>query len=336
MKKIISIFCVTALLVSLTGCSNGEIPDALKESDNTSTISDNLSSNNNSDESNNLENPNSMNSSPEPQKPKGEPTLLTKPDGTPIYTSEISEIYKGSEERGNKETISLEQAEQLAHEGGDFTVKCDGFFYGYIPEKALNRVDDPEMFEERGDGETFEFLGEMSDRKSGYNRRLIDLTCFKVGDKFNGLTVKRAYTLFTNDGESKGFSGVHVSDGYIEFDGEIELEGYINVTPMETFYGTGGDMEFLPNGESSTKLPDLSPAWDQESNKYYAVTDVVYCGYFGDWKLDFGNMYKVDCDTSGLQPGDSFVKVKGMLDNIKYVPGNFGGLKVELKSIELI
>lgn len=195
-------------------------------------------------------------------------------------------------------------------------------------------MDDPEMFE--GSGGKFKFLGEMSNKKSGYNRRLIDLTCFKVGDKFKGLTVKRAYTLFTNDEESNGFSGVHVSDGYIEFNGEIELEGYINVTPMETFYGTGGDMEFLPNGESSTKLPDSSSGWDQESNKYYAFTNVDYCGYFGDWKLDLGNMYKIDCDTSGLQPGDSFVKVKVMLDNIKYVPGFMGGWKLDLKSIEVL
>lgn len=339
MKKFTTILCTVAVLANLaalTGCNSGETPDVSGDSQLSSPVSDSTS---NTDNSGGADSSDNSDSAPEPQKPDEEPTFLTAPDGTPIYTSEISEIYKGSEEWGDKETITLEQAEQLAHEGGDFTVKCDGFFYGYMPEKALNRVDDPEMFEDSGDGEAFEFLGKMSDKKSGYNRRSVDLICLKVGDKFGDLSVKNAYTLFTNNmrGEDvTGVLGAHVSDGYIEFDGEIELEGYINVTPMETLYGSGGDMVFLPNGESGTKLPCSSPGWDHESNDYCAFTTLNYRGYFGDWELDLGNMYEVDCDTSGLQPGDSFVKVKVVLDNIKYVPGRLGGWSVELKHIEVL
>ena len=345
MRKFTTILCMAVFLASLTGCSNAsETSGSSGGSRASSPISDSSTAAGASD-TESTGDPNSsdnLSSVPEPQKPDGDPTFLTRPDGTPIYTSEISEVYTGSEERGNKEAVTLEQAEQLAREGGDFTVKCDGFFYGYIPEKALNRVDDPEMFEDGGDGKSFKFLGEMSDEKSGYNKRLIDLTCFKVGDKFGELTVKSAYTLFTNNRKRDGDPdalGAHISDGYIEFDGDIELEGYINVTPMETFYGTGGDMEFLPNGESSTTLPYSSPVWDHESNKYYAITNVFFCGYFGDWTLNLGNMYKVDCDTSGLNPGDSFVKVKAVLNNIKYVPQyvpGFSGLQVGLKHIEVL
>ncbi len=54
---------------------------------------------------------------------------------------------------GDKQTITLEQAKQIAQTGeGNLTVKCDGIAYGYIPERAFNRVDNTEMFEDIGSG----------------------------------------------------------------------------------------------------------------------------------------------------------------------------------------
>ncbi len=333
MKKFCTTLLTAVLLVSLTGCKpNEESPDTPTDSGGSSAITD---SSDNSDNSGSSSAPESV---PEPPKPAGEPTFITLPNGTPIYTSEISEIYTGSEELGSKKAITLKQAEQIAQTGdGDFTVKCDGFVYGYIPERALNRVDDPEMFKDRGEGKSFEFLGEMS--YSWYDTRPIDLIRFETGDKFGTLTVKNAYTLFKDnwiDDDVPNVFGTHISDGYIEFDGEIEFEGYVCVAPMETLYGFGGDMTFFPNGESSTKLPYSTLGWNQDNNEYYSFIDFDYSGYFGAWKLALGNIYKVDCDTSGLQPGDSFVKVKVTLDNVRYVPGDFSGLRVDLKSIEVL
>ena len=167
----VCIFSLSVAVLSLTlgGCAgNTETSDPSSDQQISSPVSDGADNSDSPGGSGSSDNPSSSDNSdivPEPKKPDGEPTFLTCPDGTPIYTSEISEIYKGNEEWGFKEAITLEQAEQFAHEGGDFTVKCDGFFYGYIPEKALNRVDDPEMFKDSGG--TFKFLGEMSDEKSG-------------------------------------------------------------------------------------------------------------------------------------------------------------------------
>lgn len=47
----------------------------------------------------------------EESAPKGKPTFLICPDGTPVYTSEISEICARNEFDGNLETLTLEQAE---------------------------------------------------------------------------------------------------------------------------------------------------------------------------------------------------------------------------------
>ncbi len=272
-------------------------------------------------------------------KPAGEATFLTAPDGTPIYTSEISEVYTGSEEDGSKKTITLAEAEQMAQTGeGGFTIKCDGFVFGYIPERALNRIDNPDMFSEDEYG-YFDYLGEVSDIKSGRKMWLPDFIRFKPGDKFGELTVKNAYTIFTRNpryakkpAETTYVPGAHISDSCIEFDGALELEGYICVTPMDTNYGEGGDMRFYPDGDSSTKLPSM-PFWNKDDQKYYAVSDFGSGGYFGGWDLSLGNMYKVECDTSGLQPGASMVKVKISLDNVRY---QMGGWQFDLKSLELI
>ena len=337
MKKLhitVTAFLLSVFALLLSGCSK-QIDTSLSELDN-STSSETSNSNSSSENSGNSDNSESSDSDPEPPKPDGEPTFLTAPDGTPIYTSEISEVYTGSELWNTKENITLEQAEQMVQsEVGSFTVRCDGFVYGCVPEKALNYVDNPEMFEDSGDGNRFEFLDELSDQKGAtYNSRQTDWIRFKVGDKFGELTVKNAYTLFVNSNGLEG--GVHIDDEGIEFGGEIELEGYVNVSPMDTLYGAGGDMMFFPNSESSTKLPNISPSWDRESNEYYALARFNACGYYGDWTLDLGNMFDIECDTSGLHPGDPFVKVRITIDNIRFVTGIGCRMRADLKNIEVI
>ncbi len=330
---------VAVLSLVLGGC-NGNINNESESLSGVSQSAENSGSSAITDSSDNSGNSGSSSapeSAPEPQKPAGEPTFLTAPDGTPIYTSEISEIYEGSWEIEDKKTITFEQAEQMAQTGDDlFTIKCDGFIYGCIPERALNRIDNPDMFVEDEYG-SFDYLGEVSDKASNGNMRLTDFTRIKPGDKFGELTVKNAYILFAGNpkyDDRTYVPGAHISGGCIEFDGALELEGYICVTPTDTLYGEGGDMRFYPDGDSSTKLPS-TPFWNKDDQKYYAFSHADSEGYIGGWDLKLGNMYKVDCDTSGLQPGDSMVKAKISLENIGCIAG-FGGWKVDLKSIELL
>lgn len=337
MKKLISTFFAAALLVSLTGCNDGEISNSTNDSQIDMSSSDSVGDVDLDSTHNTNSSDNSVDSVPE--IPQGEPTFLICPDGTPIYTSQISEIYTGSEEYGSKKNLTLEEAEQAARDNTDFNAKCDGFIWGYIPEPALNRVDNPEMFEGKdGDG-SFDFLGETIDKDGIQGKHSLDFIKINVGDKFDSLAVKHAYTLFgTNSALKDGISdipGAYIREQYIEFDGDIELEGYLSVTPMDTFYGMGGDMLFFPNGDSSTKIPSNSTVWDREKNELYHSAYAHAYGYFGDWIFNLGNMYKIDCDTSSLNPGDSFVKVRVVLSDIKYTAGTFGW-NVKLKSIEKI
>lgn len=285
----------------------------------------------------------------EPQPPDGEPTFLLGPDGVPIYTSEITEIYSGGNRGHDKKPATFAEAEQgirsVKTEHGiltcveEFTVKCDGFAYGYIPMPALNRVDNPDKFEENGS--SYKYIGELSeDMKSETCLRSTKFIRIKNGDKFGSLTVKNAYTLFgTNiylvNGDPEA-PGACVIGGGLEFDGEVELEGYICVTPTETLYGTGGDMRFYPNAESSTEIPIPGGTWRFEYGEFCHITYPDYRGYFGDLTLDVGNIHETEFDVSGVHDGDSFVKAKITLENIKYVVSDFGGLKFDLRDLEIM
>lgn len=339
MKKFFSTLFAAALLFSLTGCSSGEMSDLSSDSKIYAPSSDSTGNSDWNSTNNSVSSDNPKNDFVS-EIPEGEPTFLTLHDGTPVYTSEISEIYKGSEEWGDKEAITLEQAEQFAKEGSDFSVKCNDFAYGFTSEGTLNRMDNPEMFKDIGNGKSFEFLGEEFDVNTFEGKYSTDYTRIKVGDKFGSLTVKSAYTLFTRqtwfeDEDYSNVPGVYLSSAGIEFDGEIEMTGYVIITPMDTLYDEGGDMEFIPNRDSSLIIPKFEFFLNKKARCVCHFPQASVSGYCGT-SYNIGNMYEVACDTSGLNPGDSFVKVKVVLGDVKYTTGHLGGWSVELKSIEII
>lgn len=344
MRKFTLIICTAALLAGLTGCNaNEESSEGLSGTENSSEVSDSSGISGASDSPGNSDSSDYSDSDPKQPKPEGEPTFLTAPDGTPIYTSEISEVFRDGEIYGVREMIEFGEAERCARKGeGDFTVKCDGFAYGYVPERALNYVDDPEMFKDTGSG-GYDFLGEKYNVITGEGECSTDFFRLNVGDKFGPLTVTRAYTLFSDDPELESFSdtpGAYISDCFIEFGGEIELTGYVKITDADVVIGSwGGDMEFFPDGDSSVKIPGFSYKMNRKTGEICHSRSALMWNSgdgecFGDWSFKIGNMFNVNCDTSGLHPGDVFVKVKVVLENINYITG--GWYRVNLKSIDVI
>lgn len=211
---------------------------------------------------------------------------------------------------------------------GEFTVKCEGFVYGFIPERALNRADDPEMFKDLSDGTMFEFLGDKDKFSADYTR-------IKVGDKLGTLTVKSAYTIFSDDRWIKELSempGAYISGGVITFDGEVELTGYVDVWEDSDYQGAGGTMVFYPDGDSSVKIPVISYIPSEGDRKIHR-SELHPAGYFEDWWCSLGNMSNVGCDISGLHKGDSFIKVKITADN---VISGLGGVQLKLKNLVVL
>ncbi|MDE6731694.1 MAG: hypothetical protein K2J77_02300, partial [Oscillospiraceae bacterium] len=125
--------------------------------------------------------------------PEGEPTFLTAPDGTPIYTSELTRYQNPAEFHGTHEQFPLEQFNKETFKSRDILcdhpeVVCDGFAYVFVPRKNINYSEAPGLFEEFDDV-SLRYIGEPLPDGNDYFR-------IKVGDRFDKLTVKSACTSF--------------------------------------------------------------------------------------------------------------------------------------------
>lgn len=298
MKKKLALMALAAALVLSTGCAN--TPSEPDWSIDYSPVSYEPPS----DPASNTEN-------------KGEPTFLICPDGTPVYTSEITSVFTGSDETGDRRDITLDEAERIAREGGDFTVICSGFVYGYLPENAFNRVDDSNLFEDQGDGRNFRYIGEALPPSTEFTR-------FENGGRIGSLIVKNAYTYFGNANgniELRDYSdkpGNFIQGGSVEFDGETELSGYVLVNPLDMMYGTGGGVTFYPDKKSCSKLPDVSGMWNFKTESFERSPFETFYGFYGYVTPEFGSIEELTIDTGSLKPGDSFVRAAVTIGDICY------------------
>ncbi len=296
MKKSItalSLFCI----LLLSACNSGEISDSSTSSESTNSTSTSSSSSTTASAE-----------SSEPEVPAGEPTFLTCPDGTVIYTSQISKYQNMAEFHGtheqypldtfNKETFTAVECPQIV---------CEGFAYGFFPRFTVSVTEAPENFaEETEDGRTYS--GEELPRSYDYFR-------INVGDKFGSLTVKSAQAIFSNyfaqreeEVDPDTIPGIYLSDGEIEYEGEIEMTGCIVVMETEG-YNSSGDMWFFPDGDCVSNIPavlyEYIPKFEPKGICHRPAGRSGDLNYF-----DLGNMSDYDIDYDGLEPGDEYVRVK--------------------------
>ena len=238
MKKITAILLTTALLMVFTGC------------DNTEGNSDDLSGSTAPSQSENsmggvpesADSSESISDVPEKQQPDGEPTILKGLDGEPIYTSEITKITAYDDEK-------REEVETDTIDPENFSAVCEGFTYVYMPRPSVDFMSHPELFEVNEYGDRYEYIGE--ELPDSY-----DFTRVNVGDEIGGLTVKAASSYFGTTGfeDSERF----YLNGYIEFEGELELTGFVIVHEEYPLYpGTGGNTIFYPDSASNVKIPSI-------------------------------------------------------------------------------
>lgn len=316
MKKFTSILCAAAVfanLAALTGCNSGGTSDNSGDSQLSSPVSDSTGNTDNSDGAGSSDN---SDSAPEPKKPDGEPTFLIGLDGEPVYTSEISEIYNF-----DRETLEYIRTETLDRESFSRGV-CESFTYGYIPRMFVNFIDNPELFEDSDKTGFYFYCGEELPDSGEFIR-------INVGDKFGDLTVKTARSVF--DRRWNGFDEFYGS-GYIEFDGEVELTGYVNVVNDSEFYlGTGGEIWFFPDQASSIKIPNI--AYERNYDNGTARRRASFgIGTYGEAvTLWIGNIDGID---SEFRVGDENVKVKVTVKNIAL--STEGGQTAVIKDIELV
>lgn len=311
MKRIISLTALLAVIMTLTSCASAEnSSDPLSSYNSSQSVSDAVSDNSeDSVESSGDED--GTDSFSEPQKPAGEATFLTLPDGTPIYTSQITKYQKQAEFHGTHEQYALDtfNRETFTDNFMDAEAVCEGFAYVYTPHPTISFAEHPEKFTESGG--IREYIGEEIPPEKKYFR-------INVGDKIGDLTVKSAQTRFSNyeasmyNGDPDDVPGIYLTGADIQYDGELEMTGYISVRETKG-YDTAGDLYFTPIGECASLIPlaeykfrsDISPMG------VYHETFQFESAYGDLDTIGLGNMYDYDnIDFAGLKPGDDQVLVK--------------------------
>ena len=311
MKKINAVIFALSILC-LAGCSSEKVPVTSDNSSQISSISENNSS----------EIAQSKPESSVPEIPKGEPTFLTCPDGTVIYTSQITKYQSsarsadGSHEQFPPDTFNME----TFTDNTTPQVVCDGFAYGFIPRYCVNITEAPEKFT-NSDGIDM-YSGEELPPSDEYFK-------IKTGDKFGSLTVKSAQSIFSNSEafflpeEAKDIPSVYLTDAVIEYAGEVEMTGCIQVMRTEGYFSSG-DLWFYPDGNSVSKLPVIQYSFDMDLGLHHLAYSCY--GSYGEYdKIVLGNMSNYDIDFDGLKPGDDFVRVKITIKNPVVTNGNVIG-----------
>lgn len=244
----------------------------------------------------------------------GEPTVFVAPDGTRIYSSEITAI----------DGTSKTAAELIETDYGT-SVLCEGFQYFTYPSGiSYNNYQNPEIFDD------ILYTGEPLENENKCER-------FDVGEKLCGLTLVNAVSEFKIDNYADtpepyfydGYLFGSDSERYVaEFEGTIKINGFLGVNAPNDYEPEGGALHFNP---TESKLPILG-----NNPELYEKTNYVggeYSVYSDMVEIECGNFQELHCDTAGIGIGDmAFVCLT--LSNIKYKSSD--SIHAEIESIELL
>lgn len=224
-------------------------------------------------------------------------TFLTGLDGKAVTAAEITRlIVKDSKMDGVLDETDFEW------------VECDGFAYAFKTRAYLNESANSEIINE--DDNLTEFIR------------------VNVGDKFGGLTVKSARTVY---------SALNMNDAYyegseIEFDGEITLTGELNI-PMEVKnypYEYNLFMTFKPES-----FP-ISLNFSAIGGKFYHYV-IPGLGSRSDVPtISLGTLRDCDIDLDGMSDGFTY-RAQITVDNVKMccgIQGYAGGVEANLLNVK--
>ncbi len=224
-------------------------------------------------------------------------------------------------------------------------VGCDGFAYvADYSGKSYTDRDNADIFNES----EMSFNGVPDEKIKNFKR-------INVGDKINGLTVKSANSNFRNMGDSSVYSLPNGEEGgtveaakYLpevffgnceaEFDGDLELDGYLAIAGEDDYGIETGDIRFVPSGDCALPVMSLSfRDFEFFSERYVSSEyDLTWSNVYP--VIDLGNVSSVTADLSDISERNSYVKVKITLTNIKMsgYPDWINSVSAEIKDIERV
>lgn len=321
MKKITAIICTLALLTAFTGCENKETSGGVPESStgNSATESTENSDSTPNSTDNSESAPESSESKPEHKLSDEEMKLISElklksfvgPDGETVKAEDADCVFDTRSEHTEVGSPGFKM--DSAMKSDDIEIDSDGNLIEPEIESTVLRYDFAYLRYCRPLFYKGELLDEADEQKM--IDELPDDKWFKVraGDKLDcGLTVKKAvYERFPVETSSP------TRDNYVEFDGELTLEGLLYTVPNDRDYLVKqGDLTFIPDPTKTNGIPDCTQQVDPEN--------VIRRSVYGeDYVLTDGGATWIvgtvdDIDKSYIFGDDELVRVKVTLKNIRY------------------
>lgn len=320
--KVTALLFTLAILANMTGCEKSE--SSPRVSDNENSVSANESTVNGGDSSDSSGVSDNSESTPDsvPESSSSTPKSSQSSSSTPKheFTDEELEIIKKygilNFVAPDGETVQVTDADEIFDTREDHEeIGSPGFKFD---QKSSNynvlRYDFAYMRYRR----PFFYEGEILD--DDVERKMIDdlpeIEWFKVkaDDKLDcGLTVKKAvFERFPVD------SFEPIRDNYIEFDGEVTLEGLLFTVKNENDYLVRmNDLTFTPDPTKTNGIPEAARQFEPDydiGRWMYSPEDYVLTDGGATWVV--GTVDDIDKDE--IFGDDIVARVKVTLTNIKY------------------
>ena len=245
-------------------------------------------------------------------EPKGEPTFLIGADGLPIYTCEITHaiIYDPSSDIGERE-ISVDELDEST-----FASATCGFAYVHDSRIIVSAAETPDKFENGV------YTGKELPPSTEYRR-------LHTGDKVGELTVKLAETVFTSEGEFAEH-GSYLGWSSVYFDGELTITGYLSI--IENPLYQDGMVRLFP---TESPLPQMF--YQYAENVGISHAPIPGDGFYSETaEFNLGYLEGINADMNGLKIGDTNIKVRAVIGNIRGGGGTLPTFFGDLLSIEIL
>ena len=303
LKKILTAFTAAALLLS--GCSIGN------ESGSQSTVTES-GEHQSSTPQNSTETQSSTAPDNSQAEPAGEKTFLIGADGLPIYTSEITEamIFDTNSDLGERE-IPVEELDEST-----FASATCSFAYVHDSRIIVSAAEAPDKFENGV------YTGEELPPSAEYRR-------LHTGDRVGELTVRLAETYFTSEGEFAEY-GSYLGWSSVYFDGELTITGYMSITENPLYQD--GMVSLVP---AESPLPQMF--YQYAENVGISHAPVLGDGYYSEAAaFSLGYLEGINADMNGLKIGDTNVKVRAVIGNVRAGSGTLPMYFCDLLSVEIL
>ena len=235
---------------------------------------------------------------------------LYGPDGEKVDKYTITNINYGYDDEGNQDKTKW------------FNADCVGFAYYSEPQGfSYNSVDNADLLDKENWRFNVEELPNHDYKRCAVGDIICGLKVSYVSSMFGTANADTNYMISDDTlvyGREFDFPEIFFLGSTINFEGSLDMTGYIFICPEDEGYDARGDIFFTPDKESCV-LPVVNFSFDTEKGIFTRCYTITHDGEFffmSEYPSIYaGNIFRSELDFADYPTGEP-IKVKLTADNI--------------------